>query len=145
MDLLALVDWGIHDATICAGSRISIGVVLTVFSVLTMIFRIITERSMKSFAAGRKNWLFTQSIDGADASAFFFSLVETAKACGISPHDYIEAVTTFGLQCRTEEDWKALLPWTVDLGKLVSLRAERIAAQPDRNRTAPYVFSGANH
>lgn len=37
------------------------------------------ERRAKAWATGRKNWLFTQTIDGADASCFFFSLVETAK------------------------------------------------------------------
>jgi len=38
----------------------------------------ISENSIRPMTVGRKNWLFTQSVDGADASAAFYSLVETA-------------------------------------------------------------------
>lgn len=104
----------------------------------------IAEQSIKSFVTGRKNWLFAQSIDGADTSAFFYSLIETAKESNISPSDYIEAVTTFALSCKSEEDWKALLPWNIDLSKLEKIRSIRKTAHPDKSRTKPYIFCGAN-
>ena len=40
----------------------------------------------------RKNWLFTASIKGADASASIFSLIETTKANRLSPFDYLEYI-----------------------------------------------------
>ena len=56
----------------------------------------VCERVAKAFATGRKNWLFAKSVDGVDASCFFYSLVETAKAAGINPEKYVEFVLRFG-------------------------------------------------
>lgn len=97
----------------------------------------------KSFACGRKNWLFCQSVDGADASAFFYSMIETAKRSSINPLDYVEALCTFGPGCRTDEQWEALLPWNIELSKLEELRDRRLNAKPDPGRTTPYYFVGA--
>ena len=98
----------------------------------------------KSFALGRGNWLFCQSVDGADASAFFYSLIETAKRSGLNPMDYVEAVCTFGPGCKTDEQWEALLPDKIDLGMLAEKRHRRLAAKPDPSRTTPYNFVGAS-
>ena len=43
------------------------------------------ERSVRPFALGRKNWLFSNTPKGADASAAIYSVVETAKANGLKP------------------------------------------------------------
>lgn len=47
------------------------------------------ERSVRPFALGRKNWLFSNIQTGADASAAIYSLVETAKANGLKPFAYL--------------------------------------------------------
>ena len=47
------------------------------------------ERSMKSLVIGRKNWLFSTSPAGAEATAIWMTLIESAKASGINPRDYI--------------------------------------------------------
>ena len=47
------------------------------------------ERSVRPFALGRKNWLFSNTPRGADASAAIYSLVETAKANGLKPFEYL--------------------------------------------------------
>lgn len=101
------------------------------------------ERVAKSFATGRKNWIFSQTVDGADASAFFYSLIETAKRSGLCPAEYVEAVCTFGPGCTTEEQWEALLPDRIDLSRLEPWRARRQQAKPDPARTKPYHFVGA--
>ena len=44
------------------------------------------ERAIKSFAIGRKNWLFSDSTAGADASALFYSVMITAKINGVDPY-----------------------------------------------------------
>ena len=38
---------------------------------------------------GRKNWLFSDTQDGANASMTVFSMVETAKANGLDPQKYL--------------------------------------------------------
>jgi transposase len=47
------------------------------------------ERSIKPFVIGRKNWLFANSIRGANASAIVYSVVETAKENGLHPFHYL--------------------------------------------------------
>jgi transposase len=101
------------------------------------------ELIAKAFATGRKNWLFAQSVDGADASAFFYSLIETAKRSNLNPMDYVEAICTFGPGSKTDAEWEALLPDKIDLTKLEETRALRLAAKPDPERTTPYNFVGA--
>ena len=90
-----------------------------------------------------KNWLFSQSVDGADASAFFYSLIETAKRSNLNPMDYVEAVCTFGPEYRTETQWEALLPDRIDLAKLSEIRARCLDAKPDQGRTTVNSFVGA--
>jgi len=48
------------------------------------------ERSVRPFAVGRKNWLFCNTPRGADASAAVYSIIETAKANGLKPFDYLK-------------------------------------------------------
>ena len=46
------------------------------------------ERAIKNFAVGRRNWLFSKSIRGADASATIYSITETALLNGLKPYLY---------------------------------------------------------
>ena len=48
------------------------------------------ERCIKPFATGRRNWLFSYSIYGAEAMAILFSLIETAKANDAHPYYYLK-------------------------------------------------------
>jgi uncharacterized Fe-S cluster protein YjdI len=68
------------------------------------------ENSVRPFALGRKNWLFCNTVNGAKASAIVYSIIETAKANGLKPFEYLEFlfetipnVTTGALD--------SLLPW----------------------------------
>jgi hypothetical protein len=47
------------------------------------------ERAIKQFVIGRKNWLLSNTSNGAHASAVLYSFVETAKANDLVVHDYI--------------------------------------------------------
>ncbi|WP_413464656.1 transposase domain-containing protein [Catenibacterium mitsuokai] len=49
------------------------------------------ECNIRPFTVSR-NWLFSTSTKGADASASIFSLIETAKANRLSPFDYVEYI-----------------------------------------------------
>ncbi|MES0492066.1 MAG: IS66 family transposase [Leptospirales bacterium] len=47
------------------------------------------ENGIRPFVIGRKNWLFSGCPAGARASSLFYSLIETAKANGLNPYDYL--------------------------------------------------------
>ena len=67
------------------------------------------ERAVKPFVIGRKNWLFSQTANGAHASATLYSIVETAKVNGLVPFDYIMAC--LNELCQPAPDIDSLLPW----------------------------------
>lgn len=46
----------------------------------------LVENTMRPFVIGRKNWLFSGTSEGAEASIFLNSLIETAKANKIEPN-----------------------------------------------------------
>ena len=68
------------------------------------------ENAIRPFAVGRKNWLFSGSPRGAKASAAIYSLIETAKACGLNPFEYLLHVFERLPHARSEDDLKTLLP-----------------------------------
>jgi transposase len=104
----------------------------------------IAENAIRPFVIGRKGWLFSNTETGAHASAFYYSLVETAKANGINVYDYLWYCLSEAPKCRTESDWDALLPWNMDSKKTEQLKAIRNSATPDPTRKTPYVLRGAN-
>lgn len=69
------------------------------------------ERSVRPFAVGRKNWQFAKTHNGAEASAMLYSLVETAKANGREPYEYIEYVLRELPRIEPGGDYSVLLPW----------------------------------
>ncbi len=69
-----------------------------------------TENAIRPFVVGRKNWLFSDQPEGAQASALFYSLIETAKANGLEPHSYLLYLLEQLPHAITEDDKKALLP-----------------------------------
>ena len=71
------------------------------------------ENAIRPFALGRKNWMFSDTPAGAEASARLYSLVETAKANGLEPYAYLRRVFTDLPQATTLEDIEALLPWNI--------------------------------
>jgi transposase len=77
----------------------------------------IVENSIRPFAVGRKNWLFSGSPGGAIASAGFFSLIETARANGFEPYWYLRYIFERLPYAKSEEDMLALLPFFIDKDK----------------------------
>ena len=61
---------------------------------------------------GRKNFLFCDSVAGANASANLYSLIETAKSNGIEPYAYLKMLFTELPKAGTVEDVETLLPIT---------------------------------
>jgi len=74
------------------------------------------ENAFRPFVIGRKNWLFAGHPRGAEASATFFSLIETAKANGLEPYAYLRYVFETLPLIENEDDYRRLLPQYVDRG-----------------------------
>ena len=73
----------------------------------------LSENSIRPVVLGRKNWLFSDTQDGASASMTVFSIVETAKANGLDPQKYL----LFLLDQRpgiemTDNELDQLMPWS---------------------------------
>ena len=79
-----------------------------------------------SWAHNRKNWLFSTSTKGAEASATVFSLIETAKANKLDPYDYIEFILDYLPQQDLEDpkklDW--FLPWSEEIKEEFEIEAD---------------------
>ena len=50
------------------------------------------ENAIRPFVVGRKGWLFSDTPQGARASAVIYSLIETAKANNIKPAEWLEHI-----------------------------------------------------
>ena len=74
------------------------------------ISNILVENAIRPFALGRKNWLFSTSVEGANASAMYYSLIETAKANEIGPFDYFNKILDKLPFAKTADDYEQLLP-----------------------------------
>ncbi|GFN33179.1 IS66 family transposase [Paenibacillus xylaniclasticus] len=77
-----------------------------------------SERSIKPFVIGRKNWLFANTPKGAQASAIIYSLVETAKENRLHPFYYLTHLLEKLPQLPNPQDEQALdvlLPWSPTL------------------------------
>jgi len=75
------------------------------------------ERSIKPFVIGRKNWLFSNTPKGANASAVIYSLIETAKENGLNPFPYLQYLFEQlpNVDVHDPEILKKYLPWSEEL------------------------------
>lgn len=77
-----------------------------------------SERAIKPFVIGRKNWLFANTPCGAKASATIYSVIETAKENGLNPFQYLKYLFEQLPQLTDPKDPDALdklLPWSSSL------------------------------
>lgn len=73
-----------------------------------------SERNMKSYVMGRKNFLFSTSPEGARANAILMSIIETCKANAIDPMTYLTEVLDEMAQYPENRKFEYLgqyLPW----------------------------------
>ena len=104
-----------------------------------------SERAVKPFVLGKKNWMFINTVRGAHASAITYSITETAKANGLNPFYYLEHIFSVMKDYVTlDENRKPdfsmlpksvideLLPWSPSL-------PEKIGRASCRERVCLYV------
>jgi transposase len=70
------------------------------------------ERAIRPFVCGRRNWLFSGSPAGADASCAIYSLIETARQNDLDPYSYLYYL--FEQIPKLEGGFEQLLPSKVD-------------------------------
>lgn len=69
------------------------------------------ERDIRIFATGRKSWLFSDTVEGAKASAVVYSLMLTCRACGVEPLAWLRHALTELPQRAQSTDIDDLLPF----------------------------------
>jgi len=83
----------------------------------------LSERSIKPFVIGRKNWLFHGNDIGARAGAILFSLIETCKHHHVDIFSWFKYVLTHVQQAHTIEQLEALLPYNIKTQLLDNMRS----------------------
>ncbi len=80
-----------------------------------------SERAIRTFCIGKKNWMFHNTANGASASAMIYSISETAKLNNLRPYYYFRYILT-ELPKLCDEQGKIypekldyLMPWSPDL------------------------------
>jgi transposase len=74
------------------------------------------ENAIRPFAVGRKNFLFADTVKGAKASAIAYSIIETARANGLNPYQYLLYLFTklpSVLTKNPEADLSGFFPWAI--------------------------------
>ena len=73
------------------------------------------ENCIRPFVVGRKNWLFSDTVAGANASANLYSLLQTCAVNGVDGYQYLRALLVALPNAQSADDYEALLPWNIDL------------------------------
>ena len=73
------------------------------------------ENAIRPFVVGRRNWLFADTVGGANASANLYSLLQTCKVNQVEPFRYLAALFKALPLAQTADDYEALLPWHIAL------------------------------
>lgn len=77
-----------------------------------------SERAIRGFCVGKKNWQMIDTINGAKSSAIIYSIAETAKANHLKPYEYFEYLLTEIPKHMGETDRSFLddlVPWSEKL------------------------------
>jgi len=78
----------------------------------------LAENAIRPFCVGRRNWLFSGTPEGAQASATIYSLIESAKANKLEPYKYLRYLFERLPFASADEDYRKLLPSSLSLEQL---------------------------
>ena len=103
------------------------------------------ERIIRSYSVGRSNWLFADTILGAEVNAMMYSVVETAKANHVNVRCYLQYLFEEMPKHLKQSDkgfLKDMVPWSDAYLRYESQKKEadekhwhRIFPEPERPRT----------
>ena len=87
-----------------------------------------SERAIRGFCIGKKNWEMIDTINGATSSAIIYSIAETAKANNLKPYEYFEYLLTEIPTHMDDTDSSFLedfLPWSPKLPEYIRKQKDR--------------------
>jgi len=83
----------------------------------------LSENAIRPFTVGRKNWLFSDSQEGAKSSAIMYSIIETAKANDVNVYHYLSfLLNKLPNLDASDEAYESLCPWNESVKKEVENR-----------------------
>lgn len=94
----------------------------------------LAERYIRPFTVGRKNWLFSDTQDGARASAAIYSIVSTARANGLIPGRYLDWLLDVMPNTDNVSDsdiLEGLMPWSPTIPDYLKADASAPRIEPD--------------
>jgi transposase len=85
------------------------------------------ERAVKPFVIGRKNWLFSNTAKGANASATIYSIIESAKANGLIIEKYLVYLIDIisNTEAKNRDTLLDAMPWSEKLPKDLKVASAR--------------------
>ena len=75
----------------------------------------LSENSIRPISVGRKNWLFSDTPDGASANALYLTIVEMSKTYGLNLYKYL--LEQRPNKDMTDDELAKLAPWNEDVQK----------------------------
>lgn len=93
----------------------------------------LSERTIKPFVIGRKNWLFHGNDIGARAGSILFSLIETCKQNKIEVFSWFKYVLANIHNANTMEQLEKLLPYHINRNFLKDMRSIPNLITPEKS------------
>jgi transposase len=94
------------------------------------------ERAVKPFVQGRKQWLFSNTPNGAESSSIYYTIIETAKENNLNPFQYVKFLLEM-LPNSTSSEVESLLPWSESLPERC-----RVPVKESNIKPAKPMYSG---
>ena len=86
----------------------------------------LSENCIRPVTVGRKNWLFSDTPDGANANALYFTIVEMAKAYNLNLYEYLKYLLGNRPNKNMSDDELAkLAPWSEEVQEKCSKQMEQ--------------------
>ena len=86
----------------------------------------LSENSIRPVTVGRKNWLFSDTPDGANANALYLTIVEMAKTYNLNLYEYLKYLLEHRPNKDMSDDELArLAPWSKEVQEKCSKKMEQ--------------------
>ncbi len=85
----------------------------------------ISENSIRPVTVGRKNWLFSDTLEGATANSLYLTMIEMAKAYDLNLYEYLKFLLENRPSMRMSDDELAkIAPWDKRVQELCKNKME---------------------
>lgn len=91
-----------------------------------------SENSIRPVTVGRKNWLFSDTLEGAQANTLYLTIVEMAKAYNLNLYEYLNFLfEQRPIKEMSNDELEKLAPWNEGVKELCSMKQSKTLALPD--------------